>query len=129
TLASRAGDLLKLRRYTEALADWNTALEYDDSSRRSDLLLGRAECLARAGQPARAAAEIDAVLPQLGDAGDVYDAACVLALASAVKDDTAAADRHAARAVAVLRQAFVRGYADIAHMLRDSDLDPLRQRD
>jgi hypothetical protein len=37
-------------------------------------------------------------------------------------------ERHAAGAVALLRQWFARGYADVAHMLKDSDLDPLRRR-
>jgi len=28
----------------------------------------------------------------------------------------------------LLRQAFAKGYANVAHMLKDSDLDPLRRR-
>ena len=31
--------------------------------------------------------------------------------------------------VVVLRQAFAKGYRDIAHMLKDSDFDGLRSRD
>jgi len=38
------------------------------------------------------------------------------------------ADVHAARAVAVLRHAFASGYANVSHMLKDSDLDSLRRR-
>jgi serine/threonine protein kinase/tetratricopeptide (TPR) repeat protein len=102
------------------------AAEFPDVTRYR---LGCAECLIRLGQPAEAAAAIDAVLPRLKEPGELYDAACFLSQASAAtKDDTSAADRHAARAVAVLRQALKHGYADIAHLLKDSDLDPLRRR-
>ena len=35
---------------------------------------------------------------------------------------------HAARAVALLRRAIVKDYADIPHLLADADLAPLRRR-
>ena len=38
------------------------------------------------------------------------------------------ADHHAARAIALLRQAFAKGYTDVAHMQKDADLAPLRRR-
>ena len=47
---------------------------------------------------------------------------------AAVNDSAALADRYAGRAVVVLRQAFAQGWTDVAHMLKDSDLDPLRRR-
>lgn len=59
-------------------------------------------------------------------AARLYDAARAFALAA--RSDPATAERHAARAVAVLRQAFARGFGDIPRMARDSDLDSLRQR-
>jgi len=126
--SGRAEALAKLGRHAEALSDWDRALASDDGSTRTKLLFCRAYALARADQPANAAAQADLLLPMLKDAGEVYDAACVLAQASAAaKDDTA--DRLAARAVAVLRQALARGFADIPHLLRDTDLDPIRRRD
>jgi serine/threonine-protein kinase len=124
----RATALGQLHSYPDALADWDHALDYDDGSTRAVILLGRAGCLARAGLRATAAA--DAVPPPPTDTTDTYDAACVLARTSAaVRDDAAAADRHAARAVAVLRQALAKGYADVASLVQDRDLDPLRKRD
>jgi serine/threonine-protein kinase len=89
-----------------------------------------ADLLARAGDHANAADEAEL----LAEAKDVtavtlYDAACVFSLSSAAaKDGAAPADRYAARAVVLLRQAFAKGYANVAHMLNDSDLDPLRRR-
>src|SRR5207302_4528713 len=58
---------------------------------------------------------------------DLYNAACTFASAAA-HADAPTAERHAARAVAVLRQAFARGFHDTPRMLKDVDLDPLRQR-
>jgi hypothetical protein len=45
----------------------------------------------------------------------LYSAACIFALASAAATDTAVADRYAARAVGVLRQAIARQFRDTAH--------------
>jgi eukaryotic-like serine/threonine-protein kinase len=58
-----------------------------------------------------------------------YNAACVAARASAGRSvDPATADRCAARAVELLRRAWVLGYANVPHMQRDNDLAPLRKR-
>jgi hypothetical protein len=38
-------------------------------------------------------------------------------------------EKHAARAVELLRKAVEKGYKDAAHMKKDADLDALRQRD
>ena len=59
----------------------------------------------------------------------MYDAACVFALSAAtVRTDAAQAEAYAARAVALLRRAVAKGYKDIDHMRKDTDLDPLRKR-
>ena len=73
---------------------------------------------------------------------NLYNAACLLSLASAAaaKDEDLAeadrvtlADKHAARAVALLVEDRTLGYfkdpAKVAHMKQDTDLDPLRDRD
>jgi tetratricopeptide (TPR) repeat protein len=68
-------------------------------------------------------------------AGDVYDAGCFLArciplaegdpkLPSLERQERVQA--YANRAVATLRQAVQKGYKDVAHMRKDSDLDSLR---
>jgi tetratricopeptide (TPR) repeat protein/tRNA A-37 threonylcarbamoyl transferase component Bud32 len=68
---------------------------------------------------------------------DLYDAAGFLARCAqlAAKDDKLPAARrqelakaHADRALAALRQAVARGYKDVAHLKKDPDLDPLRDR-
>jgi hypothetical protein len=60
----------------------------------------------------------------------LYDLACVCALASAaVKDDAKRREQYADRAVALLRQAVAAGWKDAAHMKKDQDLAPLRDRE
>src|SRR5262249_39617871 len=68
---------------------------------------------------------------------DVYNAACYLARCVPLAErDTQfsetqrkeQAQTYADRAMATLRQAVQNGFKDVAHMKKDSDLDPLRQR-
>jgi hypothetical protein len=58
---------------------------------------------------------------------DLYNAAVAFASA-ATHPDAATAEKHAAHAAAVLRQAFARGFHDVPRMLNDADLAPLRNR-
>jgi len=58
---------------------------------------------------------------------DLYRAACGFASAAAHADATTA-ERHAAHAVAVLRQAFARGFRDVPRMVKAPELGPLRNR-
>jgi serine/threonine protein kinase/tetratricopeptide (TPR) repeat protein len=125
----RATALVRLNRSTEALADFDRALEQNDGSGRTSLRLERTLALARAGEAEKTLAAADE-LAAAGKltAGQDYDLACAYALVAA-KLQPADADRAAARAVDLLCQAFATGYRDVAHMLKDSDLDSLRRRD
>jgi serine/threonine-protein kinase len=126
----RAQALGKFGRHAEALRDWDRAVALGEPSAQAERRLARADALARAGEPARAVADAEALAgARDAPAGTLYDAACVYALASAAPPAGAAlADRYAARAVELLRQSFVKGHTDVAHMLQDADLDPLRRR-
>jgi hypothetical protein len=74
-------------------------------------------------------AEIEAVLPPLKIAADLYAASSVLAVASnSTKEDAVQADRSALRAIELLRLAFAKGYTDVGTMQRQTDFDPLRSR-
>jgi tetratricopeptide (TPR) repeat protein len=122
----RAEALVQLRRFPEALGDYDRALELDNGSERSRLRMRRAAAVAQAGDPTRAAAEVEAAAAADGvPAAALADGACALALAA--KGDPAAADRHAAAAVALLRRAVAQGY-DGARLDSDPALDPLRRR-
>jgi hypothetical protein len=87
-----------------------------------------AEALARLGRADEAVTLAEgSVLDPQASPSNVYDCACVVAVASASKNNHAA-DRHAARAVEMLRQSIAKGFADIPHLLVDDDLAPLRGR-
>jgi serine/threonine-protein kinase len=124
----RADDFTELKRYAEALSDWERALEFDDGSYRSELRVCRAGTLIHLARTAEAVREAgDLAADKKNDAETVYACAGVFALAFAAPKN-ADADHHAARAVELLRQAVAKGYSDFPHMLTDPDLAPLRGR-
>jgi serine/threonine protein kinase/Flp pilus assembly protein TadD len=127
----RATALVRLNRPAEAVADFDRALELDDGTARTAIRLDRASALVRAGQPGRGIAEAnEAAAGSKLTGAQFYDLACVFALAAGPNSALSPADaeRAAARALEVLRLAFANGYRDVAHMLKDSDLDSLRHR-
>jgi tetratricopeptide (TPR) repeat protein len=62
-------------------------------------------------------------------AGDFYNTACVFALCIPQTEEPDAKEKYAKRAVELLKQAAGKGYRNVAHMKKDTDLDALRQRD
>jgi tetratricopeptide (TPR) repeat protein len=140
--ANRARALNWLGRHPEAAADWQQALDLDDGRQQATFRIGLAGSWAHTAQHARAAAvaaEFDRVAAVGG--GDCYNLGCVwaLLLAAARKDvqlSTTDRDRlteqYAAKAVGWLRRAQAAGYFQnpvrVAHLHKDSDLDPLRPR-
>jgi len=69
---------------------------------------------------------------------DAYDAACFLSLCVPIvakhdklddKQRKEAVQFYGDAAMKLLREAVSKGYKDVAHMKKDTDLDPLRQRD
>jgi tetratricopeptide (TPR) repeat protein len=109
-------------------AEYPTVPQYRHDLTRSRLRV--AELLARAGEHERAAAEAEPPTQSAKMTADtLYDAARVFALSSAAaKADVGLADRYGTRAVGLLRMAFVNGYTNVAHMVKDADLAPLRAR-
>jgi tetratricopeptide (TPR) repeat protein len=70
--------------------------------------------------------------------GDAYDAACVLSLCIPIaakhdklddKQRKEAVQVYGDAAMRLLREAVGKGYKDVPHMKKDTDLDPLRQRE
>ena len=81
-----------------------------------------------AGQVAKAVAAV-AELQKLPDwsAGQLYDFACVYAVASGKLADQK--QEYADQAMQLLNQAVKAGYKDHIHMMQDTDLHPLRDRE
>jgi serine/threonine protein kinase/tetratricopeptide (TPR) repeat protein len=124
----RADALVKLDRHAEALADWDQTVDLSDPKQRPEMQAYRALSRLRAGKAEDAVAEV-AELTKLNiwNGAGLYNFACIYAVASA--KDKARQEEHAQRAVALLRQAVKAGFTDVALMKKDTDLDPLRQRD
>ena len=82
-------------------------------------------------EPARAAAEVELAATTYSlDAGSLYNSACVFALcAAATKNDDSQKQECADRAMEMLNQAVKAGWKDAAHIKKDTDLDPLRERE
>jgi hypothetical protein len=119
---------MRLRRYADALSDWNNALELDDGSASTSLRLGRADCLARLGRVGTATAAAEEVAATGGVTADsLYGCARVYAVASATPGNTDA-DRHAARAVELIRVALTKTDRDVIQFQTNADLAPLRNR-
>jgi tetratricopeptide (TPR) repeat protein len=131
----RAGALTHLKRYAEAVQDWDRAIELDDGDLKIMFRLGRAVTLAHSGDHARAVAEANALAAEKAVKGaTLYNAACVFSIGSSVvKQDAKLQDQYALRAVELLTlakgQGFFKNATNVAHMNTDSDLDPLRERE
>ncbi len=94
---SRGLALRQLKRYPEAAAAYGKALALADERDRPMLRLNRALALAHSGEHAQAVAEADAVAGKTAAPGMLYDAACVLSLASVAAGADCAAGRGGAR--------------------------------
>jgi serine/threonine-protein kinase len=124
----RAQALDKLQRHSQAVNDWERAVSLTDPDDRNDIHLSRADSLVHTGQSAEAVKIVNQVLAATSaDEGALYDSACIMALASA-EGPTVLRNQYARRSVELLRQAVAKGYKDFAHMKKDPDLDPLRNR-
>ena len=127
----RAGALDPIGRHAEALSDWDRAIELDEGPGRNALRMARSAGLVRSGRVIAGVTAAESLLkdPQLSD-GAIYDGVRVFSLASgATGEDAEKSAAYAARAVLVLRQAFRRGFKDVAHVNKDEDLGPIRDRE
>jgi tetratricopeptide (TPR) repeat protein len=122
----RADALTELKQHAEAAKDWDRAIDLDDGRMRPAFRLQRALSLVHADEPAQALRQAEEVLQDKNlPAGMLYDLACVHALCAVATKE----EKTAAKAVDLLRQAVAKGYKEVEHMRKDSDLDSLRQRE
>jgi serine/threonine protein kinase len=141
-LSGWAEALTKLGRHDEALRRWDRALELADSRSRDNLCLARACTLARRGDHRGAIAETKTVAEEKPSFRILYGKACVYSLASrAVRGDgklnseerERLADQYATQAMALLveadRAGFLKSDDRRQHVQKDTDLDPIRERE
>jgi serine/threonine-protein kinase len=103
-----------------------------------DAHAGRVSALYLLGRHAEATAEAQSLADsKQASRSTLYNAACIHALCVAAArqdgklpaaDRDKLAEQYARRALDLLRQAIQKGYQDVAHMKKDKDLDPLRDR-
>jgi eukaryotic-like serine/threonine-protein kinase len=123
---AKAYDLLK--KATEAVKDWDRAVELSPPVEQPRYRAGRATSQLQAGMVAEAVAEVEELSKDANSKADQwYDFACVFSVASGKIADKK--KEYADRAMELLQKAVKSGYKDAVHMAKDTDLDSLRGRE
>jgi serine/threonine protein kinase/tetratricopeptide (TPR) repeat protein len=118
----------RLMKRTEALQDWDRAIELSPPAEQLGFRASRANSRLRAGMVAEAVAEVAELTKSTNwNADQWYSFACIYAVASGKIADKKR--EYADRAMELLTLARAAGYKDAAHMKKDTDLDPLRERE
>jgi tetratricopeptide (TPR) repeat protein len=125
---ARAATCDRLKRYADAVKDWDRAIELSRKEEQAGLRASRAASTVKAEQVGEAVAEVAELRTLSGwDADQLFDLGRVYSVASAQVADKKR--EYADAAMELLTKAVKAGYADAAHMKKDPDLDPLRERD
>ena len=127
----RADALQRLKRYSEALPAWDKAiaLNREDHS-RPWLVSQRAVCLAHTGAFPKAHAAVKEVLSGKRITSRMcYDGARTIALCAAAERDAERNRQGTKMAMDLLQKAVNAGFKDIDSIQRDTELDPLRERE
>jgi serine/threonine protein kinase/tetratricopeptide (TPR) repeat protein len=127
---TRAVTLAGLRRFAQAVEDWDRAIALDDGRFANELRLKRASTFLNLKDHVRATADAQAIAESpKATADDLYKAACVYAICVRVAhEDGPLAEPYAEHAVRLLREALAKGYKNPTRLKTDSDLDSLRSR-
>jgi serine/threonine protein kinase/tetratricopeptide (TPR) repeat protein len=130
----RAQALDDFKRSAAALADWDRAVEWVPAADRLRVQMGRARSRMLAGKAAEAVADAAALTKDAATpSARCCEAACIFSLASAAANDAGQRKAYAGQALALLRRAQAGGFfkdpAKVAHLKKDTDLDPLRPRE
>src|SRR5262249_27676526 len=123
----RALALDKLDRPADAIADWDQAIELALPQHKPGVRVLRARSLARAGQVDRAVAEANDLAKLPSSPIQLYDLACVYALAA--RSDEANRESYIKTALQMLRRAAGGGFKDAEQMAKDDDFQVLHDRE
>lgn len=141
-LCNRASVLERLKHHERALADWEGALKFASEDRRTEFRLARACSLARLGRCRDAVEEASDIAKAKSLAsGEHYKLACIWSLAAAAvqrdenvppQNQTKLVAQYSRQALDCLTKAKGLHYfddgANVEHMQKNPDLDPLRNR-
>jgi tetratricopeptide (TPR) repeat protein len=124
----RAVALVGLERPSDALADWDRAVDLSSAEEKAMVRADRAYCLVLAGQVERAVAEAaDLAKSAVGDGRRLYQLACVYALAAGGQDEKNR-EVYVQNALQLLRRAVAGGFKDAEQLKKSADLKLLRDR-
>jgi tetratricopeptide (TPR) repeat protein len=125
---NRAKAYDRLRKFSEAIQDWDKAIALSPVEEQSGHRAARATSRLQAGQVAEAVAEVAELAKSTNwNSGQWYDFACVYAVASGNSADKK--QEYADRAMDLLQKAVKAGWRDAVHMGKDTDLDAIRGRE
>jgi serine/threonine-protein kinase len=135
-LKERAEALTRLGRYKDALPDWERAVSLAAAANRPWFQISQARTLALSGDHAAASARVAELAPKASRSGEacfLLAGVCSLASAAAAADGAPpAAERHAARAVELLRSAravnFFAAPGNVARLADSPDFAAVRGR-
>jgi tetratricopeptide (TPR) repeat protein len=115
-------------KFSEAIPDWDRAVQYSPPYYRATNLASRASSLVRAGRVAEAIADVDAAEKRPdADGSALFNCACVVALASAKEGGKK--EEWAKRSIALLRRAVMLEGKHKDAAAKDSDFDSVRGRE
>ena len=119
----------RLRKFTEAIKDWDKAIELSPMAGATRASRGTCHIAApsRSGGRGRGGGRRADEERDPGLLGQWYNFACFYAIASGKSADKK--QEYADRAMDLLQKAVKAGYNDAAHMAKDTDLDPIRGRE
>jgi tetratricopeptide (TPR) repeat protein len=125
---NRALAYIGLNKYGEALSDWDRALELAPPAMQPTLRAGRISSRVQTGLVLEAVADVEEVTKSSNwNYVQWYDFACAYSVAAGKYPDKKQA--YGDRAMELLRSAVKAGWKELAHMAKDSDMDPLRERE
>ncbi len=127
----QADALDKLGLNGDAVKEWDEAKKYATPAELRRLPVVSAASFAHAGRHADVAKQLEELAKSDKLTGDeIYDLACAFASCSLGKPiEAKVAENYLDRAMEMLRRAAKAGYRDTGHAAKDTDLDPLRNRD
>ncbi len=123
----RAQAFDRLQKYAEAVNDWDRTVEFSPPAEQPNFRAGRAMALLQAGRVAEAVAEVAELTKASSTTRQWYELACIYSVASGKIADKK--QEYADRAMEFLHKSVTSGFNNAAHMTKDSDLDPLRERE
>jgi eukaryotic-like serine/threonine-protein kinase len=128
SLSNRVATLLKLEKHAETIKDYDKMIELGTKVQQGIFRHRRALSLLRINRTEEAVEEVVQLLKSYyWDRNGLYDFSCIYAVASSKIPQKK--EEYQNLAMELLQRAVRQGWKDVDHMMKDGDLDSLRDRD